>query len=82
MELNLELRHPGWQHFGSTHLFGCAWLDGSRLDAAALDTAWKGLAFIDAVALVQACDGHFAAVRQDNSGLTAVCDVIRSIPLL
>ncbi|MFM1547899.1 MAG: asparagine synthase-related protein [Lentisphaeria bacterium] len=81
MELNLELRHPGWQHAGSTHLRGCAWLDGRRLDTAALDTAWKGLAFIDAVALVQACDGHFAAVRQDDSGFMAVCDGIRSVPL-
>jgi asparagine synthase (glutamine-hydrolysing) len=42
---------------------------------------WKGRGWKDAVAVVQACDGHFAAVRDDAAGLLLVCDGIRSIPL-
>ena len=81
MKLNVQLQHPGWQRAGGTHIRGCPWLDGVRLDAARLDELWKGLGWRDAVALVQACDGHFAAVRDDGAGFLLVCDGIRSIPL-
>jgi len=81
VKLNVQLQYPGWQRAGGTHIRGCPWLDGVRLDAARLDDLWKGLGWRDAVALVQACDGHFAAVRDDGAGLLLVCDGIRSIPL-
>ena len=77
----MQLQYPGWQRAGGTHIRGCPWLDGVRLDAARLDDLWKGLGWRDAVALVQACAGHFAAVRDDGAGLLLVCDGIRSIPL-
>ena len=63
MKLNVQLQHPNWQHAGGTHIRGCPWLDGVRLDAARLDDLWKGLGWRDAVALVHRYDGEFPKKR-------------------